>query len=360
MADPIFQPQSIERIYYQDGLFLTASLCNVEQNYTINNILYHNVLVYTPGTVFGLEVTSQSSAIMISAGMAIDAYGHQLVWPSNGSPVFLPSGLSDGIYSIYIAYQEIMPSNAGGQSNLIIECPKVSFGTPPFDATNLVLAQCQIKNNVIVPGSIDNSKKVFVKNRIPYQGSQLTDSLTTNTQPTAHSVSSFETLQSQKLLFSSDQMQENNWPSLSTWSNSEQYGLEITSPTTLFTGSLQVSGQMGIGVNDPRARLDVGGSFRVNGGSIFSKILTGKTIVQKEGTKQINQEVFYTEDKSAAFTTPPQIVVTPYAEDSSIFATTISNISTSSFSLQILSFNTNPKKPINVTLNWIAWEIQED
>ena len=117
------------------------------------------------------------------------------------------------------------------------------------------------------------------------------------------------------------------------------------------------SGQVGIGTSSPAARLDVAGSFRINSGTIYSRLQSG---VATAGTSAAGFKVF-TNTFPVAFSSTPAVQATtvndpgfPNVNDT--FTLTIRNISATNFVANIQRVDTNGGWSQNLRVSWSAWE----
>ena len=115
------------------------------------------------------------------------------------------------------------------------------------------------------------------------------------------------------------------------------------------------SGRVGIGTTNtnPVATLDVAGSFRLNQGTIFSKIQSGTAAVGSSTTRRKNFAVSFPQ----SFTGNPKIIaLTRGGSFPDTFAVTTNSISPTGFSVNVLRLDATSGWGQNLGLDWIAWE----
>lgn len=140
----------VKRLNYFDHQFLRAPDFNDEQKYHLSMRRLHNSLLHSWGIVQGLTVTvpagGTGTAVTISAGVAIDSLGREIVLPTATS-LELGGVAANAVAFITIAYHEEQSdptTEAGGQGNTRwTELPTPVFSvTPPSDASvNLILGK---------------------------------------------------------------------------------------------------------------------------------------------------------------------------------------------------------------------------
>ena len=75
--------QHLSRPRYFSGRLLTVDDFNQEQTYVIEKFKRHNRSLHGFGVVSGLHVKTETGQIKISAGMALDCEGNEIVVPSD-------------------------------------------------------------------------------------------------------------------------------------------------------------------------------------------------------------------------------------------------------------------------------------
>lgn len=105
--------QPLSRPHYFSGKLLTVEDLTQEQTYTIEKFKRHNRSLHGFGVVSGLKVTTDAGKITVSAGMALDCEGNEIVVPSNQT---VPaSALDSAVAFVTLKYSErregIVPLN---------------------------------------------------------------------------------------------------------------------------------------------------------------------------------------------------------------------------------------------------------
>lgn len=96
---------------YQAGMFLTADNMTTAQNYLVNWLQLQNQMLYTPGVLNGLAVSSAGpTSLAVQPGTGFDDNGYFLILPGNSAQALaLPAGAADQAYEVYLVYPD--PNN---------------------------------------------------------------------------------------------------------------------------------------------------------------------------------------------------------------------------------------------------------
>jgi hypothetical protein len=118
---------------------------------------------------------------------------------------------------------------------------------------------------------------------------------------------------------------------------------------------VRAAGGVGINTNAPQATLDVNGSVRVGGGSVFDRIVEGTTVLGP-GTNTMSYAVTFPK----AFASSPKVIATPRNDPSfnvpDTFCVTIRSISTTGFVLNVHRVDSAGGWAQQLRLDWIAWD----
>lgn len=113
------------------------------------------------------------------------------------------------------------------------------------------------------------------------------------------------------------------------------------------------NGNVGIGGLNPQAKLDVSGTFRVNEGTIFSRIQAGTATIGSSNLQRKNLAITF----PTPFLDLPKVIVTARAEDlQNVFAVTTGGISNEQFLITILRLDSPAGWSQNLQLDWMAWQ----
>lgn len=164
----------IKRPNYFTSQFLIESDFNDEQKYHRDMRYQHNQFLHTWGVVDGLNVTKTgNSQVSISAGMAVDHEGREIILVSDPAPQPLVLSGTGDVY-ITIEYQEVKDeidkdktSGIVDQYRRITERPLIkSLGAqPPNDGKVIVLAKVKLTDSNI-EGNPDNNVRTFASAKV--------------------------------------------------------------------------------------------------------------------------------------------------------------------------------------------------
>jgi hypothetical protein len=215
----------IKRLHYFNGQFLEESDFNDEQAYHLDRQRRHNRLLHTPGIAEGLTVTGNAGAGEVNVGMgtALDGQGRMLVL-ANGQNLVLNNVAGQTVF-VVLSYEEVGtdPATVGnqGEATRWEERPKlelVAQGSAPPESTHIRLARVVVTGGGTV-SSIDTTVRRSAGVRV---GSELS---------------------LPRLRFSSDQLQEAQWPEVKADGNRKvevNDHLEVTGNLT--AGSVTTGG----------------------------------------------------------------------------------------------------------------------
>ena len=118
----------LSRPHYFSGKLLTEQDLNQEQTYFIEKCKRHNRSLHGFGVVSGLKVTIDGGRVKISAGMALDCQGNEIIIPGTQ---LVPSPVIDSkVAFVTLKYNErcegVMPE---GEPSSIIESFELMFTT---------------------------------------------------------------------------------------------------------------------------------------------------------------------------------------------------------------------------------------
>ena len=94
----------LSRPRYFTGKLLTADDFNQEQTYVVEKFKRHNRSLHGFGVVSGLRVTTSKGKIKVSAGMALDCEGNEIIIPSDQT--LSPPAFDSKVAFVTVKYSE--------------------------------------------------------------------------------------------------------------------------------------------------------------------------------------------------------------------------------------------------------------
>jgi hypothetical protein len=139
--------KSLERPHYFQGELLGVDDFNDEQNYLRHKSRLHNRLGHGPGVVCGLSVTpvitAQGIGVRISAGMALDAWGREILVPADVE--IAPLRIFDGC-ALSLSTEQPLPSAVHlvicYRETPIHPAPETQLGTDRGQARSILETYC--------------------------------------------------------------------------------------------------------------------------------------------------------------------------------------------------------------------------
>ena len=121
-----------ERLRFSSGRLLTAADFSLEQDYFRGKVKLHNRAFHGFGIVSGLKVTVQSSKVVVTAGLALDCEGNELVVETEESLSSPPAGWQTAYVNLRYVEQEINEGVAANEPTMIresavLECNQQNF-----------------------------------------------------------------------------------------------------------------------------------------------------------------------------------------------------------------------------------------
>lgn len=118
----------LSRPHYFSGKLLTGQDLNQEQTYFIEKFKRHNRSLHGFGVVFGLTPSTDAGKVKISAGMALDCEGNEIIIPS-GQTLPVPS-FDSKVAFVTVKYSERCEGmTPPGEPSSIVESFELVFTT---------------------------------------------------------------------------------------------------------------------------------------------------------------------------------------------------------------------------------------
>ncbi|MGI8835926.1 MAG: hypothetical protein ACR2H4_04735 [Pyrinomonadaceae bacterium] len=123
-----------ERLRFFSERLLTAADFSLEQNYFRGKLKLHNRALHGFGIVSGLKVTVQSGKVVVTAGLALDCEGNELVVARDESLAGPPASWQTAYVNLHYVEQE---SNDGAfanqatiiQESSVLKCDQQNFNS---------------------------------------------------------------------------------------------------------------------------------------------------------------------------------------------------------------------------------------
>jgi hypothetical protein len=126
-------PKSFERLRFFPGRLLSAGDFALEQNYFRGKQKLHNRALHGFGIVSGLNVKLESGKVVITAGLALDCEGNDLLVQTNETLPAPPASLQTTYVNVHFVEQEINDI-ATNEATIIRESVAVGFGAQNFNS----------------------------------------------------------------------------------------------------------------------------------------------------------------------------------------------------------------------------------
>jgi len=125
-------PKPFERLRYYFGRLLTVDDFTLEQNYFRGKQKLHNRALHGFGIVSGLRVSVDSGKLVVSAGLALDCEGNELVL-GNKETLADPSASCHTAYvNLHFVEQELK-QDAANEATIIREAAVLNFSEQNFN-----------------------------------------------------------------------------------------------------------------------------------------------------------------------------------------------------------------------------------
>ena len=121
-----------DRLRFFNGRLLTVADFELEQNYFRGKQKLHNRSLHGFGIVSGLNVTIDSGRVVVSAGLALDCEGNELLIPANEILSAPPAAWQNAYLNLFFAEQE-MNKDATNEATIIREAAILDFSEENFN-----------------------------------------------------------------------------------------------------------------------------------------------------------------------------------------------------------------------------------
>ncbi len=121
-------PKPFERLRFFNGRLLTAGDFAHEQNYFRGKQKLHNQALHGFGIVSGLSVTVESGNVVVTAGLALDCEGNELVVGTTeilGAP---PASRQTVYLNVHFVEQELNQDATTNEATIVREAAALDFG----------------------------------------------------------------------------------------------------------------------------------------------------------------------------------------------------------------------------------------
>jgi hypothetical protein len=122
-----------ERLRFFNGRLLTAGDFALEQNYLRGKRQLHNRALHGFGIVSGLRVTIESGQVVVTAGLALDCEGNELVVSSNETLADPPASWRTAYVNSRFVEMELKQDAATNEATIIREAALLEFSEQNFN-----------------------------------------------------------------------------------------------------------------------------------------------------------------------------------------------------------------------------------
>jgi hypothetical protein len=128
-------PKQFDRLRFFPGRLLTADDFALEQNYLRGKLKRHNRTLHGFGIVSGLSATVQTGKVIISAGLALDCEGNELVVETNETLAAPPASWQTAYVNLHFVEQEINETTTN-EPTIIRESAALDFAAQNFNSNH--------------------------------------------------------------------------------------------------------------------------------------------------------------------------------------------------------------------------------
>lgn len=125
-----------DRLRFFSGRLLTAEDFSLEQNYFRGKQKLHNRDLHGFGVVSGLRVTVQSGKVVVSAGLALDCEGNELVVPIDELLSAPPASWQTAYANLHYVEQELNEDATTKEATIVRETAATIFSATNFNSNH--------------------------------------------------------------------------------------------------------------------------------------------------------------------------------------------------------------------------------
>jgi hypothetical protein len=126
-------PKPFERLRFFPGRLLSAGDFALEQNYFRGKQKLHNRALHGFGIVSGLSVKLEAGKVVITAGLALDCEGNELLLATNETLPAPPASLQTTYVNLHFVEQELNDT-ATNEATIIRESVAARFAVQNFNS----------------------------------------------------------------------------------------------------------------------------------------------------------------------------------------------------------------------------------
>jgi len=129
-------PKPFDRLRFFNGRLLTAADFALEQNYFRRKQKLHNQALHGFGIVSGLSVTVESGQVAVTAGLALDCEGNELVVGTNEILPAPPASWQTAYMNLHFVEQELNEDATTNEATIVRETVAVDFAAQNFNSNH--------------------------------------------------------------------------------------------------------------------------------------------------------------------------------------------------------------------------------
>ena len=130
------EQKPFERLRFFAGRLLTAADFSLEQNYFRGKLKLHNRALHGFGIVSGLSVTVESGQVAVTAGLALDCEGNELVVGTNEILSAPPASWQTAYVNLHFVEQELNEDATTNEATIVRETAALDFAAKNFNSNH--------------------------------------------------------------------------------------------------------------------------------------------------------------------------------------------------------------------------------